>query len=412
MANEAQAGGIEGHCDARFQPVRDEFERNFRERGEIGASVCVLVDGKSVVDLWGGLADRHSGRRWQHDTVGVVWSCTKGATALCAHILASRGQLQFDTPIAAYWPEFGQRGKDEITVRLLLSHQAGLPHLRQPLSPGVLYDWEQMCEYLAAEEPSWTPGTRQGYHAYTFGFLVGELVRRISGKDVGTFFQDEVADPLGLDFWIGLPLEHESRVAPTIRADPVPRGEKPWRFLATANSDPESIQALIIRNTGRRPGDQDSREAHAALLPGQGGITNARGLAGMYSPLALGGRDQGVDLISHVLLEEMGSVASATAIDAVLLVGLRFGLGFMKSSDNRAGPAGARDSLILSESAFGHAGMGGSLGFADPAARLAFGYTMNKQGRGVLLEERGQSLVDAVYRCLDYRTNHPGRWVL
>jgi CubicO group peptidase (beta-lactamase class C family) len=388
---------VQGVCDARFRAVREEFERNFAERGEIGASVCVTVDGRTAVDLWGGVADR-SGQPWERDTLVVVWSCTKGAVALCAHILAARGLLDLDAPVAHYWPEFATAGKDSITLRLLLSHQAGIPAIRTPLRPGDLYDWDTMTRVIAAEAPFWPPGTRQGYHAVTFGHAVGEVVRRVSGRGIGDFFRDEMAGPLGLDFFIGLPEGDEPRVAPTLRADPLPPGEAPWAFLARANADRESVQSLIVRNTGRRPGDQDSREAHAAVLPSQGGITNARGLAGLYAPLALGGSVGGVRLVDGDTLGEMQKVNSASAIDAVLLVGMRFSLGFMKSSDNRRGPVGARDSLILSESAFGHAGMGGSLGFADPAARLSFGYAMNKQGRGVLLNERGQALVDAVYR--------------
>ncbi len=401
---------IDGLCHPRFHEVRAEFETNFRERGEIGASVCVIVEDETVVDLWGGLAERSTGRPWQRDTIGLVWSCTKGAAALCAHVLVARGQLDLDAPVAHYWPEFG---KEAITVRLVLDHQAGLPTVRAPLRPGGLYDWEYMIERLASEVPFWPPGTRQGYHATTFGFLIGEVVRRITGQDIGAFFRQEIAAPLGLDFHIGLPEAEEERVAPTIRADPVPAGEVPWRFLAQANADPQSVQGLILRNTGRHPGarDHDTRPAHAAVLPSQGGITNARGLAGMYAPLALGGAYRGVRLVDEVTLGQMAAVSSASAVDAVLLVGMRFGLGFMKSADNRRAPPGARDSLILSEAAFGHAGMGGSLAFADPPARLAFGYTMNKQGRGVLLNERGQSLVDATYGALGYQTERGGRWM-
>jgi CubicO group peptidase (beta-lactamase class C family) len=402
---------VMGECRSDFAGVLEEFERNFRDRGEVGASVCVKVDGATVVDLWGGLARRDPEQPWERDTLGVVWSCTKGAVALCVHLLVSRGVLDLDAPVAHYWPEFGQAGKEEITLRLVLSHQAGLPALRAPLPPGSLYDWETITNALAAEAPFWTPGTRQGYHGATFGHLLGEVVRRAAGTDLGTFFRTEVAGPLGLDFHLGLPEKDEGRVAPTLRADPVPRGETPWRFLTRMNEDPNSVQALMMRNAGRRPGDQDSREAHAAVLPSQGGITHARGLAGMYEPLALGGAVRGVRLLDADTLAALQAVSSASAVDAVLLVGLRFGLGFMKSSDNRRGAPGARDSLLLSESAFGHAGMGGSLGFADPAARLAFGYTMNKQGRGVLLNERGQALVDAVYRSLGYRGNRSGRWV-
>lgn len=400
---------IQGECDARFQAVHEEFACNFAERGEVGASVCVMIEGRPVVDLWGGVADRHTRRPWERDTIGLVWSSTKGATALCAHMLISRGLLDLDRPVASYWPEFGQAGKDDITLRMLLDHQAGLPAIRQPLVAGGLYDWQYMTVVLAAEEPFWEPGTRQGYQATTFGHLVGEVVRRVSGRPFDLFFRDEVAGPLGLDFHIGLPEEHEPHVAPTIRADPPPPGEPRSRFLALMAGDPSSIPALTVKNSGRRTAadDHDSREAHRAILPSQGGITNARGLAGMYAPLAQGGGQ----LVDADTLKRMSAVSSAIGVDATLLIGLRIALGFWKSSDNRQGPPGARDSLILSEEAFGHPGMGGSLGFADPGAKMSFGYTMNKQGRGVCLNERGQSLVDAAYRTLGYRTDRLGRWM-
>lgn len=401
---------IHGTSLPAFAAVREEFERNFAERGEVGASVCIIVDGVPVVDLWGGLADKHDGRAWQEDTIGLVWSSTKGATALCAHLLAARGLLDLDAPVSQYWPEFAQNGKEAITPRLILSHQAGLPVFTAPLKPGGLYDWKYCIEQLEAQAPLWPPGTRQAYHAVTFGHLVGELVRRISGVGIGEFFHAEVAEPLGLDFWLGLPSAHEGRVAPTIRPDPAPRGEPPSLFTQQALQDRHSLAAQVVRNTGRRAAvrDYDSREAHAAVLPSQGAITNARGLARMYAPLALEGQWNGVRLLAAKDVKRMAAVASASAVGATLQVGMRFGLGFMKSADNRRAPAGARDSLILGEAAFGHAGMGGSLGFADPAARLAFGYTMNKQGRGLLLNERGQGLVDAVYRALGFRTDDVG----
>jgi CubicO group peptidase (beta-lactamase class C family) len=404
---------IHGTSLPAFAAVREEFERNFAERGEVGASVCVLVDGELVVDLWGGLADKHDGRAWQEDTIGVVWSSTKGATALCAHMLVARGLLDLDAPVSQYWPEFAQNGKEAITPRLILSHQAGLPVFTAPLKPGGLYDWEYCIKQLEAQAPLWPPGTRQAYHAVTFGHLVGELTRRISGVGIGEFFRTEVAEPLGLDFWLGLPAEHEGRVAATIRPEPAPRGEPVSPFLRQALQEPGSIAAQVVRNTGRREGvrDHDSLEAHAAVLPSQGAITNARSLARMYAPLALDGQWNGVRLLQTKDVKRMAAVASASAEDATLQVGMRFGLGFMKSADNRRGPAGARDSLILGEAAFGHAGMGGSLGFADPTARLAFGYTMNKQGRDLLLNERGQALVDAAYRAVGFTSNEVGFWV-
>jgi CubicO group peptidase (beta-lactamase class C family) len=401
---------IEGFCDPRFSLVQEELARNFQERGEVGASVCVMVDGRTVVDLWGGLADRHTGRPWQRDTLTVVWSCTKGATALCAHLLVGRGLLDLDAPVTRYWPEFGQAGKEEITVRMVLTHQAGVPLLSWPLPPGTLYDWGAMTTAIAEQAPFWQPGTRQGYHAHTFGFIIGELVQRITGRPFAQFFRDEIAGPLQLDFHIGLAPEEEVRVAPTIRPDPAPPGETTSRFLRTANSDPEGLQALMVRNNGALPGDQGARAGYAAVLPGQGGITNARGLSGLYNPLACGGALGNVPLVDADVLRQMSVVQSAIGCDAVLLLGLRLGLGFWKSSDNRGSPPGARDGMILSEEAFGHPGAGGSLGFADPAARLAFGYAMNKQGRSVVLNDRGQGLVDAAYRCLGYRSNRSGRW--
>src|SRR5438067_5642402 len=211
---------VEGTCERRFSEVREEFERNLAERDEVGASVCVTVDGETVVDLWGGIADPATGRRWERDTIGVVWSCTKGATALCAHMLVSRGELGLDRRVTDYWPEFGKNGKGDVTVRMLLAHQAGLAAHREPLPEGGLTDWDLAVDLLAAQEPWWEPGTRSGYHALTFGHLAGELVRRISGHSLGTFFREEIAEPLGLDFFIGLPESEFARVAPTIPAEP------------------------------------------------------------------------------------------------------------------------------------------------------------------------------------------------
>ena len=418
MTNTAgeQAGAgaaIAGTCDHKFAGVRETFLRNFAERGEVGASVCVTVDGEPVVDLWGGVARPESAAPWQADTVSLVWSCTKGATALCAHILASRGRLDLDAPVVRYWPEFGQANKERITVAMLLNHQAGLAVVRQPLPEGAVYDWEMMTSILAAQAPLWEPGTRHGYHALTFGWLVGEVVRRVAGMSLGTFFRTEVAEPLGLDFWIGLPEAVEPRVAPMIMPEP-PGPEEPLSpFFVLAATDMSSIPALSLLNLGGylNPGEPDSRAAHAAEIPAANGITNARGLAGMYAPLACGGRLRGVELVDRDTLARMGRVASATGQDATLLIPTRFSLGFMTAMDNRRQPPGQQDSAILSDDAFGHAGYGGSIGFADPAARLSFAYTMNRMGPGTLLNERGQSLVDAVYLALGYTSRESGTWV-
>ncbi|MFI9553613.1 serine hydrolase domain-containing protein [Nonomuraea endophytica] len=389
---------VQGTCDPRFSLVREEFERNLAERGEIGASVCVMVDGEVVVDLWGGEAA--PGTPWLHDTIGHVWSCTKGATALCAHLLAARGELDLDAPVIRYWPEYGAAGKGATLVRHVLTHQAGLPVLREPLPAEAFLDWKLMAERLAVAEPFWEPGTRHGYHALTFGFLVGEIIRRISGRSLGTFFREEVADPLGLEFWLGLPEEQEGRVAPTIPAD-VP-AELP-SFYVKAFSDPSSMPALLLGNDGGFMTSSDTRESHAGEYGSVGAITNARGLAGMYRPLSLG------ELVPAEQRSIMARTESA-GMDAVLGVPTRWSAGFMKSTDNRHLPAADSEGALMSESAFGHAGMGGSVGFCDPGARLAFGYSMNKQGSGLGINPRGQALTDAAYRTLGYDRANGGIW--
>jgi CubicO group peptidase (beta-lactamase class C family) len=397
---------IAGECADRFAGVREEFARNFAERGEVGASVCITVDGETVVDLWGGAADPATGRPWEPDTIGVVWSCTKGATALCAHVLVSRGELSLDAPVAEYWPEFAKNGKDAITVRMLLAHQAGLAALREPIPEAGYCDWDLITTRLADQEPLWEPGTRHGYHALTFGHLVGEVVRRVTGRSLGTFFREEIAAPRGLDLWIGLPAEHEPRVAPTLPAEmPAPGAVIP-SFYRSALSDPTSVGALVLMNSGSVfvPGWIDTRDAHVAELPAFGGIGNARALAGMYRALATGGDG----LVDAEQLVVMGAVTSATAVDATMLVPTRWSTGFVKSVDNHTRAPGDQDGVVLSEEAFGHVGMGGSIGFADPRARLSFGYTMNRQGMSVGLDARGQSLVDAAYAALGYRRPRRG----
>ncbi|HEY49884.1 MAG TPA: beta-lactamase family protein [Dehalococcoidia bacterium] len=400
---------VSGKCDPKFVRVRDEFERNFKEREEVGASVCITSDGETIVDLWGGTADVDTGEPWKEDTVSVVFSSTKGATALCAHILASRGLMDIDAPVVKYWPEFGGAGKKNITVKMLLNHQAGLPHVRKPLPQGAFYDWDTMVHALEEQEPFWEPGTRHGYEFWVFGWLVGEVVRRVSGKSLGRFFQDEVAEPLGLDFWIGLPEEIEPRVAKIITFDPQQMMDTP--FMKTAMTDPNSIPGLcIINDGGAMMAGVDVRDFHAAEIGAAGGITNARGLAGMYAPLACGGSLKGVDLVDCDTLARMSAVSSSTGQDMTILIPMRFALGFGKSFDNRKQPPGMQDSAILSEDAFGHAGAGGSVGFADPQERMSFGYMMNKMGIGLGLNPRGQSLVDAVYTSLGFRSNASGSW--
>jgi len=290
---------------------------------------------------------------------------------------------------------------------MLLNHQAGLAALRQPLPPGAFYDWELMISALAAETPFWTPGLQHGYHGLTFGFLVGEVVRRVTGTSLGQFFKSEVADRLGIDFQIGLAASDVERVAPCIlQPAPDPNNLTPIEQLLF--SDPTSATFLMLANNGgyMLPGACDSPAALAAEIPSAGGVSNARGLAGLYAPLATGGDP----LLSGGSLRRMAAVSSASGADAVLFLPTRFALGFVKTSDNRAHPAGGNNSIILSEEAFGHTGLGGSIGFADPRARLSFGYAMNRHGDGMGLNERGQRLIDAAYRSLGYVGDEYGSW--
>ncbi|MDZ7825295.1 MAG: serine hydrolase domain-containing protein [Gammaproteobacteria bacterium] len=315
--------------------------------------------------------------------------------------------MDLHAKVTDYWPEFGQAGKEDVTVAMMLDHSVGLPAFREKVKPGGLYDWDYMIGLLERQEPFWEPGTRNGYHMVSFGWTVGELVRRVSGKSLGAFFRDEFATPLGLDFWIGLPEEIEPRVAPMIPYVPGPDAPMTEFTLALIN-EPESISALSLLNMGNHDlAAPDSREAHAAEIGGGGGIGNARALAKLFTPLANGGGDY----FSPDSLTRMSQVSMATRRDATLLIPTRFALGFMKSMDNRHRPFGHIESCILGERAFGHVGAGGSVGFADPDCELAFGYTMNRMGAGLLLNERGQAVVDAAYRALGYRTSAPGVWV-
>ena len=385
---------IEGHCDEKFRGVREQFVENFATRGEIGAAVAVIAGGKTVVDLWGGSAHPDEPTPWAHDTIVMVFSSTKGATALCAHVLAARGKLDLDAPVARYWPEFAAAGKSEIPVRMLLNHQAGLPAIGPRMSEESMFDWRATTEALALQEPWWLPGSAHGYHAITSGFLVGEVVRRVSGRSLGRFFREEVAEPLGLDFWIGLPESEEPRVA-RLRPAPLPTQSTPF-FDALTDRSTLTNRAFLNPPTLMKPPGISSRAARAAEIPAANGMATARALAGMYAPLACGGTLRGVELVDRDTLERMSRVESEGP-DRVLCIPTRFASGFMKTMDNR--PA---DSARLgpNERAFGHVGAGGSIGMADPEAGIAIGYAMNAMGLGILLNERGQSLVDAVYDCL------------
>lgn len=398
---------VNGFCDEQFESVAAEFVRNFSEREEVGASVCVRVGDKKVVDLWGGYAEAETQSPWLEDTVSIVFSCTKAATALCAHLLIDRGLLNPNALVSDYWPEFSQAGKEQVTVAMMLNHSAGVPAFREPIKEGGYYDWEYMIERLEQEAPFWEPGTRNGYHMISFGWTVGELVRRVSGKSLGQFFADEIASPLNLDFWIGLPEAIDARVAPMIAA--VPNMEPPVSdFVQALMADPTSISHLALFNSGGH--NANATLAHRAEIGGAGGISNARSLSKMFEPFANNGTADGIDLMASATVDRMSQVSMATQMDATLLRPTRFASGFMKSMDNRDYKPGNTEGFIIGDRAFGHVGAGGSAGFADPDAKLAFGYTMNKMGDGILLTDRGQSLVDATYQSLGYRDCDPGYW--
>jgi len=389
---------LHGTCDPAFAAVRDAFEDNFARRGEVGASVCIqaqtLSGPKTVVDLWGGTcADGQT--PWTEETVSIVFSCTKAAVALCAHILIDQGKLDPDAKVTTIWPEFGAAGKEDTTIRDMLAHRSGVPALRNPLKAGAYLDFDYMTEQLAAEAPWWNPGTDHGYHLVSFGWTVGELVRRaaagsLGGQSLGAFFREAVAGPLGLDFHIGLPDAALPRVSKLIPPTPDPTAT-PSPFVAAMFADPDGLQAKAYFNNGGW--NFDAPESYAAEIGGAGGIANARALAGMFA--ALLPRD---GLISATRRHAMAQPVSE-GLDRTLRIPTRFGEGFMLSMDN-ADQYGEGASAKLGDAAFGHVGMGGSLGFVDPEAGLAFGYTMNRMGDGILLNARGQSLVDAAYGCL------------
>jgi CubicO group peptidase (beta-lactamase class C family) len=402
---------IHGECEPRFAAVRDTFAASFDTGREIGASFAATLDGRMVVDLWGGHADAARTRAWERDTIVNVFSTTKAMTALCAHMLVDRGLLDVEAPVARYWPEFAQAGKAQVLVRHLLTHQAGLPALRDPVPAGGFYDWDAMVERLAAEAPFWQPGSRHGYHALTFGFLVGEVVRRVSGRSLGRFVADEIAGPLGLDLHVGLDEGQRGRVATLIPPPNPEPGDPVPAFLLRAMTEPGSIPALVMLNNGGYlvPGEWDSPAALAAELPASGGVMNARALAGLYRAI-VHDRQVGRFTLDAEDIGRMAAVQSAGGEDAVLSGPGRWTLGFLKAG---ATPRGAEPpSLIsLSEEAFGHTGNGGSIGFADPGCDMSFAYVMNRMSAALGLGPTGQSLVDATYQALGYRRARYDTWV-
>jgi CubicO group peptidase (beta-lactamase class C family) len=378
----ADAGEIAGTCDPRFAAVAEAFRENAAQRGELGAGVAVLVEGRLVVELWGGWADAERTRAWRRDTLVNVFSVGKALTALCVLTLVSRGLLELDEPLAQRWPEFGAEGKGVITVREVLSHRSGLAAVRRELAEGALYDWAQVTRALAEQQPWWTSGSAHGYHVHTFGYLAGELVRRVAGERIGPFLRREIAAALGVELSFGLARGERHRCAEYVfDLGQVSRGGQRATFDTAlrrcAYLNPPGATGIGTVNT---PAWQDAELPSANLHAG------ALDIARVYDALISATQP----LIDPGVLREATTEAAAGE-DLVLRRPSRFGLGFQLTQPER--PLGPNPQ------SFGHFGTGGSLGFADPEARVAFAYVMNRGG-GQWQDPRNRALIDAVYASL------------
>ncbi len=392
MSAAVPASAIQGACDGRFERVREAFARNFAESDELGASVAVAWRGELVVDLWAGHRDRERTQPWERDTLVLVYSSTKGVVALAAHMLADRGLLDFEAPVADVWPEFAQAGKERLPLRYLLTHEAGLPVIDEELPPGAELDWEIMTAALARQAPVWEPGEKTGYHAATFGWLVGEAIRRASGRSAGRFIREEIAGPLGVDFLLGFGPEEEARVSDLHLAQVPP--EELSSLAAAALLDPTSLAARAFNIAPRGPNKgRNSRAYRGSEQPGSNGHTNARALATIYGALGAGGAWRGRRLLSEAGVRLAGTTQTQGQ-DVILQTPVRRTLGFMAPVAGQPDPRG--------ENAFGHAGMGGSLGFCDPDAGIGFGYAMNQMWTSTLDgdDPRANRLARAVYESL------------
>ncbi len=386
---------VHGTCDARFTRVREVFAEHFADPGEVGAAVSVTLEGRTVVDLWAGHADAARTRPWTPETIVNLFSTTKGMVSLCAHRLVDQGRLDLDAPVARYWPEFAQADKGGIPVRWLLDHSAALPAIDALLPSDTIYDWDAMTGALAAQAPWWTPGAEHGYHALTFGWLVGEVVRRMTGQSLGAWFRDEIAGPLGADFWIGTPPKLDVRTADLLPA-PMPKPGEGDNLLAAilANAKPFAIKAFM--NPLVAPNAFNARPWRAAEIPAANGHGSARSLAGIYGAVACGTLD-GVTVLSRSAIDAARTI-QRDGPDLVLPLPTRYGVGFQLGTD--AEPIGPPP-VAGRACAFGHSGAGGSLGFCDPEPKLGFGYAMNRMEMGLfLVGPRATALMNAAYASL------------
>ena len=377
---------INGTVAPGFEPVREAFARNFADSIELGAGVSVYVGGKPVVDLHGGWIDQQRTQPYSAEHLQLVFSTTKGVAATCLAILAGRGTLDYAEKVAVYWPEFAAAGKSDITVEQLISHRAGLPTLDAKPTLADCLDWPTITKLLAEQAPMWEPGTAHGYHALTYGWLAGELVRRIDGRNIGRFVQEELSGPLGLDLWIGLPESQEGRVAPLHAPPPI---APEMQALIAEVMGPETLGGRALSLNGAFSGEENisadswnDRAVHAAEIPAANAITNARSLAAMYAAT--------LSMIPKDVRDRASTTVSSGA-DRCLIVETTFGMGYMThgSFTPMAGPG-----------SYGHAGAGGSLAFASPAHDLGFAYVMNQMDGNLAGDLRASNLVEATLGCL------------
>ncbi len=377
---------IQGTCDDRFEQLRSTFESSLTSGLDVGASVAVTIGGELVVDLWGGTTDMASGAKdvpWERDTIINVYSTTKTQTALCVLMLADRAALDLDAPVATYWPEFAVNGKAGVLVRHVMSHNAGLSGWQEPMAPEDLYDWDLATSRLAAQAPWWEPGTASGYHAVTQGYLLGEIVRRVTGETIGSFFAREVAKPLDADFHIGTGPEHDGRVALVIPPPPL--------AAQMAAMDPNSIAMRTFTNPLLDAAASWTEPWRRAEIPAAGGTGNARSVAMVQSVVAGGGETRGVRLLSEQMVDRIFEEQSHT-IDLVLGQPIRFGIGYGLVSDTAP--------LSPSARACFWGGWGGSIHVVDVDQKMVVSYAMNKMGEGTMGDIRGASLVFAAYAGL------------
>ena len=378
---------IQGYFDLKFEAVKDAFAALFDDPQERGAALCVQVGGETVVDIWAGVADREGQQAWHSDTILNLFSCTKPFTAVTALQLVAEGKLELDVPVARYWPEFAAAGKQRITLRHLLSHQAGLPAIRQSLPAEALYDWQAMTAALAAETPWWTLGEGHGYAPITFGWLVGELLRRVEGRGPGESIVARTAKPLGLDFHVGLADEEFHRVATISRGKGNLGDAAAQRMLKTMMSDAQAMTTRAFTNPPSIMTSTNKPEWRRMQQPAANGHGNARSLAGFYSGLLDG------SLLDSELLAELTREHSV-GDDRTLLTPTRFGLGCMLDQ-----PGVANATYGMGSGAFGHPGAGGTTGFADPERDVAMGFVTNNLGPFVLMDPRAQKLAVILCEC-------------